>query len=208
MSGDRDPLGYLELPVPPGFVEYGGIREGWRYSYADRNHQALSLRARSEDLSGLAQLPPDGLWKLVCRHCPITDDDFDTVVRFDHLEDLDLTKTRITDRATATMHTLQRLRVLSLASTAVTNAALDHVAALRSLEHLDISDTAIDDDGLRALAFHPHLRILNVRKSGVTGEAFAPLLTTPELRQIWVTSRQHHHARRFSKERPEVELLY
>jgi hypothetical protein len=205
---NRDPLGYLALPVPTGFAEYGNVAAGWRYSYADRQHEALSLSALNDDLSGLSALPVNGLWKLSCAHRAITDDAFDHVVRFDLLEELDLGHTRITDRAITAMHTLQRLHWLSLSGCAVTDAAVEHLASLRSLEHLDISGTGVTDDGLRALAFHPALRVLNIRGSHVTGAGLAPLLTLEHLRQVSMSHKQHHHAHAFMRERPEVEVLF
>jgi len=214
---DRDPLAYRDLRVPPGFVEYNPQSGGWfdhpievhgsPLRSADHARRALSLRALSGDLSGLAQLPPDGLWKLVCRGAAVTDEQFDAVARFPLLEELDLEHTHITDRALAAMHTMQQLRTLSLASCAVTDAGVEHIAGLRALEDLNIVGTAISDDGLPALAHHPNLRVLNIRATRITGESLAPLLTMPCLRRISMDHKQHRHARRFSGERPEVEIL-
>ncbi|HVV35746.1 MAG TPA: hypothetical protein VHC63_04025 [Acidimicrobiales bacterium] len=200
-------LHHPDIEVPRGFRPFGFGRTAWRNDFADTSHRALSLVAESSDLSGLAQLASHALWKLVCIDERTTDDDFDHVVRFESLEELDLSKTRVGDRSATAIHTLQKLRWLSVASTRITDAAMEHFAGLRALEHLDVCDTAVTDEGLRALAFHPALRVINVRGSHVTGEALAPLLTLPNLRQVWMTRGQHHHARHFAHERPEVDIL-
>lgn len=188
------------IPIPPGFDRFEFARAGWRYRVGDAEHQALSLLAHTADLSGLAQVPAHALWKLACLDRHVTDAEFDFVVRFDALKELDLSHTSITDAAATAMHTLQKLTWLSVSSCAITDGAMEHLAALRALEHLDISATHVTDDGLRALAFHPALRVLNIRDSKITGEALAPLLTLPELQQVWMTPHQHRHAHRFADE--------
>lgn len=204
---DGDPLAFGDFAIPDGFVKYEFGPAAWRYDVADHQHRALSLIAHTHDLSGLAELPPHGLWKLSCTDRKTGDDALDHLVRFDALVELDLSHTRVSDAGTAAMHTMQGLLWLSLSSCGITDAAMEHLAALRKLEHLDISHTRVTDEGLRALAFHPALRVLSIRDSAVTGEALAPLLTVPQLREVWMSHRQLRHANRFAQERPEVRLL-
>ena len=201
-----DALYGAHIPVPPGFSLK--TTSFWRNRFGDAAHHQLSLKADGDDLSGLSQLAPNAVWLLDLSYRHVEDADFDSVCRFDQLEELNLAHTRISDDAARAMHTLQRLRWLSLASCAITDTAIEHLAALRALEHLDIQDTRVTDDGLRALAFHPALRVLSIRHSTITGDGLAPLLTVPELRQIWMTRHQHRQAHRFIHERPEVEILY
>jgi Leucine-rich repeat (LRR) protein len=201
-----DALYGAHIPAPPGFrVKTTSF---WRDRFGDATRHQLSLQAEGNDISGLSQLAPNAVWLLDMSHRHVDDADFDSVCRFDQLEELNMAHTRITDAAASAMHTLQELRWLSVASCAITNVAIEHFAGLRALEHLDIQGTRVTDEGLRSLAFHPALRVLSIRESAITGEALAPLLTVPELRQIWMTHHQHRRAHRFIDERPEVEILY
>jgi hypothetical protein len=196
------------LPVPRGFRIYGGhSRAGWRYRVGDKLRNELSLSADGDDISALAEVPVNGLWRLECRYRRVTDDDFDLIARFDSLEELDLSHTKITDRATLRMHTLQKLRILRLGSCAITDAALEHLVALRSLEELDVCNSRVTAKGLPALAFHPALRIINLRDTPVTGAQLGALTTIPHLRELRLDGRQKHRTHDFAAQRPDVVIL-
>ena len=70
----------------------------------------------------------------------------------DHIAQLDLGRTGITDAALKTVAQFSRLATLDLRQTKVTDAGLEHLAALKNLRSLNLYGTQVSDAGLANLA--------------------------------------------------------
>jgi hypothetical protein len=79
------------------------------------------------------------------------DEDLKVLVNFPHLENLDLTGTRITGAGLAHLRGLKNLRVLSLWKTQVDDAGLKHIKGLTRMWLLILDQTKVTDAGLAHL---------------------------------------------------------
>ena len=196
------------LVVPPGFSEYGGQSFfAAMYRYGDEVRNRLSLSADTADLTGLADVPDDGLWRLSLHGRPVVDADLRALTRFHTIEELELGSTSVTDAGLVELVGRPMLRVLNLARCHITDAGMEQFARMPALEELILFHTDVTDAGLRALAFHPELAVLDLRGTRVSGDALAPLLTVPELHELRLPRGARRHARRFGRERPDVRIL-
>ncbi|GJQ30937.1 MAG: hypothetical protein HBSAPP03_28210 [Phycisphaerae bacterium] len=93
----------------------------------------------------------------------------------EHVRDLSLARSSITDAAAPTLVRLTNLRRLNLAHTHVTSATVSRLASLPRLEELTIIGTVADDEALAGIVEAPSLRVLRVWRSNVTPEGVARL---------------------------------
>lgn len=75
---------------------------------------------------------------------------------------------------------------LSLARTQITDASLELIAAMPRLSRLDLRETAITNAGLALLAGHAQLRELVVSRTKLSDEVSDSLQEMPALTQVWI----------------------
>lgn len=104
----------------------------------------------------------------------------------DHIAELSLAGTRITDTSLRLIAAMPNLRRLSLARTACTSAGIAHLAALRHLEELNLTGASLDDAAAENLGFpdrFPALASVYLWKSGISDDAISALRAArPSLR--------------------------
>ncbi len=84
---------------------------------------------------------------------------------------LDLSRTSITDAATAKLEPFTELRRLNLSNTAIGDAAIESLAALTELRYLNLYGTKVGDAGLEPLGRLQQLRKLFLWQTAVTEAA-------------------------------------
>jgi uncharacterized membrane protein len=97
---------------------------------------------------------------------------------------------------------------LSLARTQISDKAMGRVADLIRLRRLDLRQTALTDVGLARLAENPTLEELNIAGTGVTDGSIPLLLALPALTHLWVWESQlsAEGIAQLRTERPELKV--
>ena len=176
-----------------GYYYYGFQRDGETYSQNEHPSGPEWLWAHV-DLDYTCNVVAVGL---NCK--PSTDETLHRLAELPHLEVLDLTNTRITDRGLADVGKLKGLKYLRLDGTEttdaglvhlrhlthletlmvsckrVTDAGIEHLTGLRQLQILDLSGTNLTDEGLTLLRTFRHLKELNLTETRVSDEAVTKL---------------------------------
>jgi hypothetical protein len=93
----------------------------------------------------------------------------------EHIAELVLARTRVTDAAMAQLAAMPRLYHLDLRDTAVGDAGVKALAALPELRRLNLFGSKVGDAGLEALAQCAHLEELYVWQTDVTATAVVAL---------------------------------
>jgi hypothetical protein len=123
---------------------------------------------------------------------------------FEHVEDVDLEGTRVTDAGLETLKELNQLVTLALGNTKITDAALENLEGLNRLEALDLSATKVSDAGLERLKGMRKLQDLTLWGSQVTDAGLEHLkgldqLQTLDLRFTEVTDAGLEHLQGLSQ---------
>jgi hypothetical protein len=92
-----------------------------------------------------------------------------------HFVTVDLSATKITDKAVAQLASAKDLRLIRLAETGVTDAAIDTLLKLPNLESINLYGTKVTDEGVSRLSSLPNLRHLYLWQTAVTPEAVKAL---------------------------------
>jgi hypothetical protein len=137
---------------------------------------------KDEDLVHLK--PLRSLWNLFLEGTPITSKGLLQLDAFDHLERLNLIKTKIDDDALKWVAKNKGLRVLGLNDTNITDKGLSHISGLKELEGLLLSGTKVTDAGLTHLKGMTTLQRLYLEKTAVTDEGVASLQKA--LPNLWI----------------------
>jgi hypothetical protein len=116
---------------------------------------------------------------------PIGDAGLAELRRVATLQELDLSRTKITDAAAPHLAALRELRIVNLSGTALTDAALPHLVALPNLRELHLGGTAVTDAGAESLAKMPALEELWL-PAGVTTAGLTALAQSKSLREVAV----------------------
>jgi hypothetical protein len=140
------------------------------------------------DLSGLADLGPDDLYKLDANCTPGGAADADERVlkplaRLTGLQMLHLSWTGTTDKGMEHLRNLRRLRSLELSEPRVGNSGLAVLKDLTALEYLDL-ETGAGDAGLKHVGQLPNLRWTRIRMGGIRGPGLAELARLPRLERL------------------------
>lgn len=98
-----------------------------------------------------------------------------SLVGLNHLSELTLSATQITDAGLAQLESLQQLSGLSLQHTMITDQGLKHLAKLKNLTWLDLSRTAITDEGLAQLRGLSQLKVLDLRHTRISDRGLEQL---------------------------------
>lgn len=97
---------------------------------------------------------------------------------------IDLSNTDAIDDDLQQLHLFEHLQQLNLGGTRITNAALDHLVPAGELEYLGLMGTRIDDDGLSKIAELPSLRFLGLAGTDVTDAGLESLSRIQTLEAI------------------------
>jgi hypothetical protein len=97
---------------------------------------------------------------------------------------LELSNSKVTDRALASLAAHTHLKSLELDGTAVTDNGLELIQGLTNLDWLSLSDTSVSDDCLRHLKGMQALDHLWLRNTQITGTGLAQLHCLPSLKFV------------------------
>jgi Leucine-rich repeat (LRR) protein len=128
---------------------------------------------------GLASSLPK-LKKLNLDGCPISDAGL-SQLRSEHVAELSLSQTAITDAGLRSLAGLSSLRSLNLQGTKVTDAGLAHLGAVKGLAELNLAGTNVTGKGFAHLKAKPDLEKLILDDSSVADDALAELAGCPNL---------------------------
>ncbi len=104
----------------------------------------------------------------------------------DHVAQLDLSKTAVTDAGLAPVGSLKRLVRLNLSQTAISDAGLASLKELENLDYLNLYGTQVSDAGLKQLATLKSLQHLYLWQSKVTEKGVKDLQKAlPEATISW-----------------------
>jgi Leucine-rich repeat (LRR) protein len=116
-----------------------------------------------------------GLTELNLTRTRITDKAIESVKTNSNLRALYLGETAVSDRGVASLAILRKLMVLNLSHTGITSKACDTLRTMRELQRLDLNDTQIDDDAIAKLGDLPYLSSLGLIGTKITNMALAHL---------------------------------
>jgi hypothetical protein len=150
----------------------------------------LANRARVDpnDLSGLSELRPDDLCRLlVCAVVPRRDADrlvLEPIERLTGLQMLTLQYTGVTPKGMEHLRALRALRALELSGErSVGSAGLAVLKDLPALEYLNL-DVGVTDAGLKEVAQARSIRWLRIRTGSFWGPGLAELAQLPRLEHL------------------------
>jgi Leucine-rich repeat (LRR) protein len=133
-----------------------------------------------------------------------SDDDLAPIEGLKTLDDLDLSRTSVTDAGLAHLRGLTALRILHLTECkGVTDAGLVHLAGLMALERLYLDRTRIHGDGLKHLQGLKELRLLDVAYTQIDNDSLATVamlraLDNLDVSGTGITDSGLHRLRRLS----------
>ncbi len=107
-----------------------------------------------------------------------------------HLEELDLSRTRVTSAALPVLATLPGLRALALDQVPIGDSDASVLATFHALETLTVARTSLSDTGAIALAALPHLAKLSIEQTQVTDAGCQRLAASLRLSAINVGGTQ------------------
>ncbi|MFI5384877.1 MAG: leucine-rich repeat domain-containing protein [Fimbriimonadales bacterium] len=116
----------------------------------------------------------------------ITDGAMKTVAGFEHLTELVVNGTQVTDAGIQELKNLHSLKRLALADSRITDAGLRVLANFANLDTLILSGTQVTDGGLSALRGLKSLKLLILTDTEVTDAGMQVLLDLPALETVWL----------------------
>lgn len=88
---------------------------------------------------------------------------------------VDLSATKVTDKALAQLASAKNLRLIRLAETEITNSSIETLLKIPSLESINLYGTKVTDEGVSKLSEMPNLKRLYLWQTAVTPEAIKAL---------------------------------
>ena len=169
-----------------------------------------------EDLGGVATRDASGkVTGIDLRATWVTDTDLRKLLRFPHLNHLDLSLTRITDQGMqelrnapgivdlnlrfaeyvtdeglAAIKTWKKLKRLSVHGTKISDTTLDHISGITTIESLDIGSAMITDVGLERLSSLVNLKELTMGGNELGDAGLQALRQLPGLTYLDLHGRQ------------------
>lgn len=148
------------------------------------------VREDPDDLAGLAQLDPNGLFWLsvtspTYRRTGVAPEVFEPIRRLTGLEMLTLSSTGITDAGLEHLRPLRSLKGLELTQFPIRAQALAVLEDLHELEYLSLN-TNVTDAGLKRVARVPSLRWLSIVDGKMWGPGLAELASLPRLERLCI----------------------
>lgn len=116
------------------------------------------------------------------RNC--SDADLTFVSQFDHLTNLELGNTQVTDTGLEEIAELKELRTLNLAKTKITDAGLRKLGGLKKLTVLNLGGTQITDAGLQHLKGFEHLTTLSLNDTKISDVGIQELTSLKQLETL------------------------
>ena len=193
-----------DVPVPEGrnvqllvYLALGPRESARLHAQNPWKHQltvADRVRKDPENLSGLAKLDPNDLFRLsVCsamyRRTGTDPRIFEPIRHLTGLRILSLNETGVTDKGLEHLRALRSLRALEFRESSITSRGLEVLKDLPALEYLDLR-MEVTDAGLKHIGQHPNLRWLRIRTGKIWGPGLAELANMSRLERlcIWGTS--------------------
>jgi hypothetical protein len=139
------------------------------------------------------------------RSNPIGDATVARLVEIKSLKWVELTDTKVTDRALELLATRPDLEDASFDGTAITNAGVAHLRGLTNLRSLNLLGTRVTDDGLKHLTGLTKLRLL-VLAPAVTADGLRSLKGLP-IEELGISHSQVRHDLGVLKEFPRLRRL-
>ncbi|WP_353127152.1 DUF2231 domain-containing protein [Parapedobacter pyrenivorans] len=102
----------------------------------------------------------------------------------EHVIQLELGDTKITDDALEPIGKLASLQQLHLKNTAIGNAGLAHIVACKQLKYINLVNTKVTDEGLHALTQLPALQAVYLYQTAATATGVSALAQSRPLLQI------------------------
>lgn len=156
------------------YVGYEGDAKARRIARLDiritGNREPRDVAAALKGLDGLPHLE-----SVLLLGPAFTDEAVAEIAHIKTLRDVQLHRTRVTDKGIAALAELPHLRRLTFWGSGLTDEGLKDVARMKQLQYLEISDAPITDAGLRTLAGLTGLRRLQIANSQATGPALQRL---------------------------------
>ncbi|MCB1065349.1 MAG: hypothetical protein KDN20_20840 [Verrucomicrobiae bacterium] len=104
----------------------------------------------------------------------------------EHIAQLDLSKTSVTDAGLAPIEGLKRVVRLDLNQTGITDAGLSHLKGLENLNYLNLYGTGVTDAGLKQLESIKSLKNVYLWEAKVTDKGVKSLQKAlPEAKIVW-----------------------
>lgn len=139
----------------------------------------------------LAAIPsPQHVRDLSLGRTSVTDRGMEQVGRCTQLRWLDLSHTAVTDEGAAWLGRCTQLRQLFLEGARLTAASLGTIATLTQLEELDLSRLPLTDESLAPLGRLKNLKVLHLTGCPITDAALAHLRGLKQLEQLDVSGTQ------------------
>jgi hypothetical protein len=215
----REQTAMTSLPRSHNFPTKARIRPLYypllRLYIDDRNFERViayapvSLDLRDTDFRRLRDLT--ALRTLYIGDNPVTDDIIQSIASLKDLEELDLSRTLVSDPGMEILAAGKcvHLHTLWINSTDVTSHGLSSVARLKSLEVLIADDTDVDDSGIEYLSSARRLRILTLSYTKISDRSLStfsqfPNLESVDLRRTAITRRA---VAAFSRAHPGIEII-
>ncbi|CAN5289160.1 hypothetical protein BH10CYA1_BH10CYA1_28100 [soil metagenome] len=174
------------------------LATGW----GDGASLPLLLKLKPGDIQGLnleGSLVTDESFKFICHLTELkeldlagsnTDDrDLELVANaIPHLQSLNISYTRVTDRCIDSILKMKQLNTLVLWKDKINDAALKKLSKSKALKFLDIRETPISDRGLKDLCQLNSLSSLNLASTTITDDGLASLNKLRQLKMLDLSS--------------------
>jgi hypothetical protein len=193
MPAEGDPLSKAQIELLKRWIQEGASFAAWTGAAGEAPAVAPasqpSLAVVPPDLAkGLTRLSPEAVAKAAGRKALVTPLSAESpLLRVEFPSDQD----QVQDADLQALEPLrEHIAQLVLARTRITDAGLVAVAKLPRLVQLDLRETAVGDAGMAHLAKAPRLQVLNLFATKVTDAAVDSLAGIKELRTVhlWQTA--------------------
>lgn len=184
--------------------------EGLQYLAGLKSLRRLDLSGQQQvHGSGLAQLTGlSNLEEINLSKTGVTNAGLAHLGGFSSLQNVNLAQTSIGDAGVAHLQGLRNLRKVSLAGTKVSDAGLTHLKRLTKLDELTLKQTPINGAGLANLRFCSKLRVLDLSSTKVNDAALAnvQLLKGLEVLSLDKTAVTKTGLAKLKKAMPKVQI--
>lgn len=120
-----------------------------------------------ETFAAFGAVNTSGVVSLSVSDCPnVNDESFSGFKALSNLVDLDLSRSKVSDKTIQLLANAGKLQVLGLAGTNITDIGAAHLGNCKALRILDISETSISTKGIGAFSLCAEIEYLNL--SGLT----------------------------------------
>jgi len=118
----------------------------------------------------------------------LTNDGLKELARFQKLQALDISHTKVTDAGLTQLSVMKNLRSLDMGASSLTDAGLRNLAEVKSLQRLYFGATSVTDAGISTLAGLENLRVLYLYKTQLTDDGLRQLAEFTNLQRLLVSN--------------------